>query len=53
MTQERLKKIKELTCRETGRRGGIATFKKYGYEYFVAIGKKGGNTPKNKPELIN
>ncbi|HWP35828.1 MAG TPA: hypothetical protein VNM66_09545 [Thermodesulfobacteriota bacterium] len=32
----------QMTVREAGRKGGVATSLKYGREFYEAIGKKGG-----------
>lgn len=34
--------VKSQFYKETGQRGGEATLKKYGREYYVAMGKRGG-----------
>jgi len=37
-------KKREITVQEAGHRGGSSTSRKYGHEFYVAIGKKGGGT---------
>lgn len=37
------KEKKSMTVAEAGKKGGEATKKKHGHEYYVRIGKKGGN----------
>lgn len=37
-----MSETKELTVREAGRRGGIATRDKHDHEHFVEIGRRGG-----------
>jgi general stress protein YciG len=32
----------EMTAREMGRKGGNTTKARYGHDYYVAIGKRGG-----------
>lgn len=44
MTNE--EKKKPITVQEAGRRGGKATSKKYGSEFYEAIGSLGGRTTK-------
>ncbi len=39
----------EMTAREMGKKGGDTTKKRYGHEFYVQIGHKGGNRVK---ELI-
>jgi len=39
---------KEMTVSEAGRRGGEATRRKYGPEFYEEIGKKGGETVKRE-----
>jgi len=44
----------EITASEAGRRGGLATLKNQGREYFKKIGKKGGNrTAELYHDLLN
>ena len=38
----------EMTVREAGRRGGQATKKKYGSEFYEEIGKRGGEAVKRE-----
>jgi len=38
----------ELTVRQLARRGGLATFRKHGREFYVRIGKKGQQTTRAK-----
>lgn len=35
-----------MTCREAGRRGGNTTSSRYGHEFYVEIGSKGGQKMK-------
>ncbi len=37
-------KKREITVQEAGHRGGSSTSRKYGHEFYEAIGKKGGGT---------
>ena len=44
MARRRIRSEEAITTKEAGRRGGTATSKKYGKEFYQNIGKKGGQT---------
>lgn len=48
MARREMEQSRELTVSEAGRRGGEATRRKYGPEFYEEIGKKGGETVKRE-----
>ncbi len=44
MARRRTMGEEPITTQEAGRRGGTATSRKYGKEFYQSIGKKGGQT---------